>query len=122
MVHPGDREYQAGALFVALSRATCLSGLCVAECGIERLLKIGQAKQFLFRMLEEVRLRDLARRHLENNFENLVEFCSKHGITVSNGFRDKVAKYRSDVNCLDKLHLEDELTVTQPCQNKIKKR
>ena len=111
MVHPGLREWQAGALFVALSRAKRLSGLCVEKCTVERLLKIAEGKQIIFRMLEEVRLRDLARRHLVDNFKNLQQFCVREGIVITEAMAQKVAQYRDGNNYLDKLYLAEKTAV-----------
>ena len=111
MVHPGLREWQAGALFVALSRAKRLSGLCVEKCTVERLLKIAEGKQIIFRMLEEVRLRDLARRHLVDNFKNLQQFCVREGIVIPEAMAQKVEQYRDENNYMDKLYLAEKTAV-----------
>ena len=116
MVHPGLREWQAGALFVALSHAKRLSGLCVEKCTVERLLKIAEGKQIIFRMLEEVRLRDLARRHLVDNFKNLQQFCVRKGIVIPEAMAQKVAQYRDGNNLMDKLYLGKKNRRAPPLQ------
>ena len=113
MVHPGEREYQAGALFVALSRATTLKGLCIEECSLERILKTGTGKQLKYRMLEEVRLRDLARRHMTRSYEDLLEFCKKFNIVVPVKWSADVARYRKNPKSMDVQFLKEKSTVLQ---------
>ena len=111
MVHPGDREYQSGALFVALSRATNLKGLCIEECSLERILKTATGKQLKFRMLEEARLKDLARRHMAKSYDDLVVFCNKFDIQITEKWEADVALYRNNPKMLDVMYLKEKTEV-----------
>ena len=61
-------------------------------------------------MLEEVRLRDLARRHLVRNFQNLVSFCKKHGVAIPTEARKDVEMYRQS-GYFEKLFLQEKNAV-----------
>ena len=63
-------------------------------CTIDRILKTGTDKQLKFRMLEEVRLRDLDRRHLARSYDNLVVFSNKYGSTIPDKWMTDAENYR----------------------------